>query len=61
MTKAVTLQAVERERERESYTLKTKSTALFNNLTHTSDLVKINKKYKGKDNVVLPCGFYDTG
>ena len=29
--------------------------------THTSDLVKVNKKCRGKDNVVLPCGFYDTG
>ena len=33
--KLVSLEAVERERERESYTLKIKSVILFNSLTHT--------------------------
>ena len=37
--KLVSLEAVERERERESYTLKIKSVILFNSLTHTCNLI----------------------
>ena len=40
--KLESLETVERERERESYTLKIKSVTLFNSLTHTSNL--INKR-----------------
>ena len=44
MTKLVSLEAVERERERESYTLKIKSVTLFNSLTHTHTSNLINKR-----------------
>ena len=42
MAKAKTVETV-RERERESYTLNKKSTALFDSLTHTSNSIKENK------------------
>ena len=30
--------------------------------THTSDLVRNNQIYiREKGNIILPCGFYDTG
>ena len=30
--------------------------------THTSNLVKKNKIYKNKKgNILMPCGYYDTG
>ena len=46
-TKAKSIATVERERERESYTLVTKSVVLFNSLAHTySSKIIIKNKNK---------------